>query len=120
MFDVGKYKMRSGRDAEVVAVRGDIAIGFIDDDPELLQSWLAKTGAYHFDNSGESIFDLIHPDAKKPIKLERWLTIYYNDSNSSFVGGTYVSLDEAKQNKQCDCIAIAKVEIDCMEGDNLD
>lgn len=119
MFDVGKYKMRSGRDAEVVAVRGEIAIGFIANDPGQVETWLAKTGAYHFGSSAESIFDLIDPNAKKPIKFEKWVSIY-GESCGGYYIGVHNLLSDAKLVESESKIAITKVTIECMEGDNLD
>ena len=118
MLGVGKYKMRGGGDAEIVAVVNGVAIGFTNGDAANTESWNAKTGGYHFDDFGESRFDLIDPNAKKPIKVEAWVTVYLGDGCP--IGGGYSSLEEAQQNKQAGCVAIAKVEIDCTEGDNLD
>lgn len=118
MFGVGKYKMRNGGDAEVVAVVNGIAIGFVDNDPVDTATWISKTGGFFIDASGESRFDLIDPNAKKTIRVEAWVTVYLGDGCP--IGGGYSSLEEAQQKKQAGCIAIAKVEIDCVEGDNLD
>ena len=120
MFGVGKYKMRGGGYAEIVAVVNGIAIGFLDNDPTEVTTWIAKTGGFFIDKSVESRFDLIDPNAKKQIKVERWLTIYHDDSMGYFHAGAYKSLDAAKENKGRDCVAITKITIDCMEGDNLD
>ena len=120
MFGVGKYKTRVGEDVEIVAVVGDVAIGYFHDNPKLANTWSTHTGRFHFESSDESRLDLINPNARKPIKQDLWLTIYKTNSRGVYVGGGYVTKEEAKGRKCNDCIAIAKVTIDCMEGDGLD
>ena len=120
MFGVGKYKTRGGEDVEIVAVVGDVAIGYMYKNPKAANTWSTHTGRFHFESSDESRLDLINPNARKPIKQDLWLTIYKTNSRGVYVGGGYVTKEEAKGRKCNDCIAIAKVTIDCMEGDGLD
>ena len=123
MFVVGKYKMRNGGDAEVVAVVDGIAIGYMYDTPENAESWSAKSGSIGCDDDCHEIcgFDLIDPNAKKPIKVEVWVTVYPGICPIGYsTGGAYPSLEVARAHRYAGCIAITKVEIDCMEGDNLD
>jgi len=120
MFGVGKYKARYGQDVEIVAVVGDVAIGYIHNNPKAANTWEAKTGRFFIDSKNESAYDLIDPNAKRPIKQELWLTLYKSDCSGAYAGGGYATLQQAKEYKNSMCIAIAKVTIDCMEGDNLD
>lgn len=119
-FGVGKYKTRDDEDVEIVAVVGEVAIGYIHDDPLLVDTWSPKTGRYFIEGTEEHSLDLIDPNAKRPIKQELWLTIYKSDSRGVYAGGGYASKEVANGSKCNDCIAIAKVTIDCLEGDCLE
>jgi len=120
MFGIGKYKARYGQDVEIVAVVGDVAIGYMHNNPKAANTWEAKTGRFFIDFKNESAYDLIDPNAKKPIKHDLWLTVYKSDSRGVYAGGGYATKEVAIGSKCNGCIAIAKVTIDCMEGDNLD
>lgn len=124
MFGVGNYKTKDGQDVEIVAVVKGVAIGYFpaeESDVVEVNTWSAHTGRYLFESSKESVYDLIDPNAKKPIKQELWVTVYNRHSGDGvYVGGGYVAKEEADGMRCNGCIAIAKVTIDCMEGDNLD
>ena len=124
MFGVGSYKTRAGQDVEIVAVVKGVAIGYFTEqesgDVEV-NTWSESTGRFYIGSVDESGYDLIDPNAKKPIKQDVWLTIYKSVSgNGVFFGRAYATKQEAKEHKREDCIAITQVQIDCMEGDNLD
>ena len=120
MLSVGRYKTRSGEDVEIVAVVDDVAIGYFNDNPKTANTWNSHTGRFHFESSDDSRYDLIDPNAKKPIKQDLWVTVYKSCSRGVYAGGGYASKEVANGSKCDGCIAITKVAIDCMEGDNLD
>lgn len=115
----GDYKTKDGRDVRIVEVVDDVAIGYMNHNPHTVSTWQSSTGRLFF-NGKTSGADLVDPNAKKPIKMERWLTIYRDDSLGFSVGGQHHTMDKAKRAKGGDCVAITKVTIDCMEGDNLE
>lgn len=122
-FGPGKYKMRGGRDAVVVAIVKGVAIGYVDSDPGETRSWDARTGRYR--STQISGLDLIHPSDKRktgtPIKVELWATIDRGISVDPYiVNARYYSRNEALRAMGNYCIAIVPISIDCMEGDGLD
>lgn len=120
MFSVGEYKTKGGKVVDIVAVVDSVAIGYFDKDPTFADAWDAKTGSYISDLESERWHDLIDPNAK-PIKQDRWVPIYRNKFNGRVYVGALRRSKRAAQNSKCKhCIAIAKVTIDCMEGDGLD
>lgn len=119
-IEVGEYKTRAGRDVVVVAVVGDVAIGYYSErGPETVSSWRADNGRYYIQTQHESCGDLVR---KKPqrIKREVWLTVRSDHGDGILVGGGYKSLELAKQARGPSCTAIVRHEIDCMEGENLE
>lgn len=122
-FGPGKYKMRGGRDAVVVAVVMGFAIGYIDSDPTEARSWNARNGmSFSKHISG---LDLIHPNEmrrkNRPIKVELWLTIERGISCDPYiVNAQHFSKDDALRAVGDSCLAIVPISIDCMEGDGLD
>lgn len=122
-FGPGKYKMRGGRDAVVVAVVKGVAIGYVDSDPSEARSWDARTGRHS--SRQISGLDLIHASDKRkkrtPIKVELWATIERGMSVDPYiVTARYYSRAEALRAMGDCCLAIVRVPIDCMEGDGLD
>lgn len=122
-FGPGKYKMRGGRDAVVVAVVKGVAIGYVDSDPSQTRSWDARTGRYR--STQISGLDLIHPSDRRkkrtPIKVELWATIERGISVDPYiVNARYYSRAEALRFIGSSCIAIVPISIDCEEGDGLD
>lgn len=122
-FGPGKYKMRGGRDAVVVAVAKGVAIGYVDSDPSETRSWDARTGRHS--SRQISGLDLIHPSDKRkkttPIRVELWATIERGMSIDPYiVTARYYSRAEALRSMGAYCIAVVRISIDCMEGDGLD
>lgn len=118
MLTVGTYKTRGGEDVKIVAIENGIAIGYIVDRGvnRGLSTWRADNGRFYFDCDEDHSNDII--DTKPRIKFERWATIYRDERVGLFIGGLHETLDKAKRVESC--IAIARVVIDCMEGENLD
>lgn len=116
-IEVGEYKTRGGKYVTVVAIVDSIAIGyFTEQGPESVTSWRADNGKHYVQAQFESCFDLVRKKPKR-IKKKVWVTVY---KDCDFVvGGGYDSLADAKRNATGNCIAIVRVEIDCMEGDGL-
>lgn len=116
MLTVGTYKTRGGVDAVIVAVVDGVAYGYrAVDGPRAVTTWDANSGSYFKDGSEDS-WDII--DTKPRIKFERWATIGRCDAIGCFVIGLHSTLENARSGAEC--IAIAHVEIDCVEGENLD
>jgi hypothetical protein len=121
MLTVGTYKTRDGDDVKIVAVEDEIAIGYIvkRGANRGLSTWRADNGRFFLETDEEHGFDLI--DTKPRIKFERWATIYRQDGLGLVIGGMHNTIATAKLSAVVgDCIAIARVKIDCTEGENLD
>ena len=120
MLTVGNYKTRDGRDVKIVAVEDGIAIGYIVEEGVNLglATWRADNGRFFLDGDEDDINDII--DTKPRIKQEAWLTVYKEEDDGVVVGGGYATKEAALENMQEGCIAIARVIIDCTEGENLD
>lgn len=58
MIVVGRYKMRDGSEAVVVAVVGGVAIGYIHNTPRQVRTWSAENGSFYL-GVHESRHDLI-------------------------------------------------------------
>lgn len=118
MLAVGNYKTRGGVDSVIVAVVDGFAIGYrVSEGPKGATTWDASSGRYFSDGSEDS-WDII--DTKPRIKREAWLTVYKEEDDGVVVGGGYATKEAALENMQEGCIAIARVKIDCVEGENLD
>ena len=118
MLTVGTYKTRDGRDVKILAIDDGIAIGYIvAEGIDGVTTWDANNGHYWINDATEDCNDII--DTKPRIKFERWATIGYEKSIGYFIIGLHATLGKAKAGS-LDCIAIARVEIDCVEGENLD
>ena len=119
MLAVGAYKTRDGHDVKILAIEDGIAIGYIVKRGVNggLSTWRADNGRFFLENDEEHGFDLI--DTKPRIRFERWATIGYEKSIGHFVIGLHATLGKAKA-ASLDCLAIAPVPIDCVEGENLD
>ena len=125
MLTVGNYKTRDGRDVKIVAIEDGIAIGYIvEEGINSLTTWRASNGRYYLDDDYDHGNDLI--DTKPRIRFERWATVYRDERTGQFVGGLHETLNKAKLAKDNSvsvgeiALAIARVEIDCVEGENLD
>ena len=126
MLAVGTYKTRDVRDVKIVAIEDGVAIGYLVERGVNggLSTWRADNGRFYFSGDEDDINDLI--DTKPRIKFEKWATVYRKVQFGLLVGGLHGTLQQAKlaTAKSAlvvgDCIAIARVEIDCTEGDNLD
>ena len=120
-IEVGEYKTRGGRDVTVVSVVDGIAIGYYTESGPAVSTkvWRADNGRYFVRSNTISHIDLVR---KKPqrIKREVWLTVRNDLGEGLVAGGGYESLELAKKAKGPSCVAIARVEIDCMEGENLE
>jgi hypothetical protein len=118
MLTVGMYKTRDGRDVKIVAVEDRIAIGYsVKEGINSLTTWNANNGRYFIDGDYHHKNDLI--DTKPRIKMEAWATIYEESHAVVFAGGVYSTKEQALENMQEACIAIARVPIDCVRGENL-
>ena len=120
MLAVGTYKTRDGKDVKIVAIEGGIAIGYI---VELgfnrgLSTWRADNGRFYFDLDEDHSNDLI--DTKPRIKREAWLAVYKQEFFGVVAGLGYSTKEQAMEEMKEGCIAIARVVIDCTEGENLD
>ena len=120
MLTVGMYKTRDSDDVKIVAIEDGVAIGYIVKRGvnRGLTTWRADNGRFFFDCDDDHVNDLI--DTRPRIKREAWLTIYEEDCDGVIVGGGYATKEAALENRQEGCIAIARVGIDCVEGENLD
>ena len=126
MLAVGNYKTREGNDVKIVAIEDGVAIGYIVKRGvnRGLSTWRADNGRFFFDCDDEHSSDLI--DTKPRIKFERWATIYRDKQFGQLVGGLHETLNKAKLARGNaaslgeNCFAIARVVIDCTEGENLD
>jgi len=117
MLTVGNYKMRDGRDVKIVAVVDGFAVGYrADDGPIGSTTWDASNGRY-FNDGSEDSWDII--DDKPRIKREAWLTIYDERDDGIVAGGGYATKEQAMANRSEACIAIARVPIDFVRGENL-
>ena len=117
MLTVGNYKTRDERDVKIVAIEGNIAIGYIvQEGIDSVTTWSADTGRFWIDSNDEDCNDII--DTKPRIKFERWATIGRCDAIGCFVIGLHPTLENARSGAEC--VAIAHVVIDCVEGENLD
>lgn len=121
MLAVGMYKTRDGRDVKILAIEDGVAIGYIVEEGVNcgLATWRADNGRFYLDGDEDEIHDII--DAKPRIKFERWATVYRQDGLGLVIGGMHNTIATAKLSAVVgDCIAIARVKIDCVEGENLD
>lgn len=119
MLTVGTYKTRGGVDAVIVAVVDGFAIGYrVSEGPSGATTWNANSGSYCWGDGSEDSWDII--DARPRIKMEAWLTIYKEEFDGIVAGGGYSTKNAAQENRGAECIAIARIEIDCVEGENLD
>ena len=120
MLTVGNYKTKDGRDVKIVAIECGIAIGYIVKQGVNggLSTWRADNGRFYLDCDDDHLYDII--DTKPRIKWEAWLTIYNQGVYGVVVGGGYSTKNAAQENREAECIAIAHVVIDCVEGENLD
>ena len=126
MLTVGTYKTRDGRDVKILAIEDGIAIGYIVEEGvnSGLTTWRADRGSYYLDLDYDHSKDLI--DTKPRIKFERWATIYRDERAGQLIGGLHETLNKAKLAKANSvqvgeiALAIARVVIDCVEGENLD
>lgn len=121
MLAVGNYKTRDGRDVKIVAVEDGIAIGYrVRLGVNVgLTTWRADNGRFFIDcDAADHSNDII--DTKPRIKGEVWLTVYRRLDDDVVAGGGYATKKAALENRGECCIAIARVEIDCAEGENLD
>lgn len=119
MLSVGNYKTRDERDVKIVAIEDNIAIGYIvQEGIGGVTTWSADTGRYWIDSNDEDCNDII--DTKPRIKGEVWLTIYNKLVAGFLIGGGYSTKDEALERRGAKCIAIVRVEIDCVRGENLE
>ena len=126
MLTVGMYKTRDSDDVKIVAIEDGVAIGYIVEKgvSSGLTTWRADSGSYYLDGDEDDVNDLI--DTKPRIKFERWATVYRNERVGQLVGGLHETLEKAKLAKANAvqvgeiALAIARVEIDCTEGENLD
>ena len=117
MLTVGTYKTRGGVDAVIVAVVDGFAIGYrVSEGPSGATTWNANSGSYCWGDGSEDSWDII--DARPRIKFERWATIGRCDAIGCFVIGLHSTLENARSGAEC--VAIARIEIDCVEGENLD
>lgn len=119
MLTVGNYKTRGGVGAVIVAVVDEVAIGYrVSEGPRGSTTWDASSGRY-FNDGSEDSWDII--DTKPRIKIERWATVYRQDGLGLVIGGMHNTIATARLSAVVGaCIAIARVEIDCTEGENLD
>lgn len=120
MLTVGTYKTRGGDDVKIVAIEDGIAIGYVVNwgIEDGLSTWRADSGRFFLENDEDHSNDLI--DTKPRIKGEVWLTVYRRLDDDVAAGGGYATKKAALENRGECCIAIARVEIDCVEGENLD
>lgn len=118
MLTVGTCKTRDGDDVKIVAIDDGVAIGYlVQEGIEGVTTWRADNGRY-FDCDKDHQFDII--DTKPRIKFERWATIYRQDGLGLVIGGMHNTIATARLSAVVGaCIAIARVEIDCVEGENL-
>ena len=117
----GKYLTKGSPNREVIIVaeaEGRAFGYFVEEGPMHPQSW-AVDGGFFYTEDRKSLVDLIDPNQPKRIKREVWLTVRGDTSEGIIVGGGYESLEWARRAKGPSCVAIARVEIDCLEGDNL-
>ena len=120
MLTVGNYETRDGRDVTIVAIEDGIAIGYIVKRGvnRGLSTWNANDGRFLHDCDDDHSNDLI--DTKPRIKREAWLSVYKQEFFGVVAGLGYSSKEQAMEEMKEGCIAIARVEIDCTEGENLD
>lgn len=119
MLAVGTYKTKDGRDVKIVAIEDGIAIGYIVKiGASDATTWRADSGRFYLDDDEDHRNDII--DTRPRIKFERWATVYRRDGVGLVIGGLHDTLAAAKAVKADDCLAIAPVPIDCVEGENLD
>ena len=119
MLTVGNYRTRDERDVKIVAIEGNIAIGYIvQEGIDGVTTWSADTGRFWIDSNDEDCNDIIDP--KPRIKGEVWLTVYRDGPDGVAVGRGYATKKDAQENMSEHCIAIARVEIDCVERENLE
>ena len=120
MLTVGKYKTRNGRDVKIVAIEDGVAIGYFVGVgvADGLSTWTAKNGRFWDDWNVEDCNDII--DTRPRIKREVWLSVYKQEFFGVVAGLGYSTKKQATQEMKEGCIAIARVEIDCVEGENLD
>ena len=123
MLAVGMYKTRDGKDVKIVAIDDGIAIGYlVEEGTDGLTTWDANSGRFWIDTEDRN--DII--DTKPRIKMEIWATVYRDQQIGQFIGGWHETLNKAKLAKDNSvafgeiALAIARVEIDCTEGENLD
>ena len=127
MLAVGTYKTRGGDDVKIVAIEDGIAIGYrVRMGVNVgLTTWRADNGRFFIDcDAADHSNDII--DTKPRIKFERWATIYRDEQIGQIIGGLHETLHKAKiatrdsGSARENYIAIARVKIDCTEGENLD
>jgi hypothetical protein len=119
----GEYltKERPSREVVIVAVVEGRALGyFVVEGPDYPQSW-AVDGGFFYREDRRSPVDLIDPNQPKRIKKVAWLTLRADmESDGIICFGGYATKEMAKKAAHMNCNAIARVEIDCLEGDNLE
>ena len=119
MLAVGAYKTRDGDDVKIVAIEDGIAIGYIvAEGIDGVTTWDANNGHYWINDATEDCNDII--DTKPRIKREAWLSVYKQEFFGVVAGLGYSTKEQAMEEMKEGCIAIARVVIDCTEGENLD
>lgn len=119
----GKYLTKGSPNREVIIVaeaEGRAFGYFVGEGPMYPQSW-AVDGGFFYTEDRRSLVDLIDPNQPKRIKKVAWLTLRADMEVDGLVcGGGYATKEMAKKAAHMTCIAIARVEIDCLGGDNLE